>query len=190
MTDQRLSPHLSLRAFCTCSQTYGQFAEQIDPFPTQPETVAALRCLAQILLEPIIEHFGQNTLRLTYGFCSPSLKRFLEKKDPSTGKRYGRIDPSRDQHMAHELNRHGKLYCDRQGAACDFQIIDMPSHEVVDWILNQQLPFDSLYYYGSERPIHLSYGPQHKRQIWTFTEGGQPTRKGVEAWVDLASRIP
>jgi len=28
----------------------------------------------------------------------------------------------------------------------------------VEWILEQQLPFDSLYFYGSDRPIHISYG--------------------------------
>ncbi len=35
----------------------------------------------------------------------------------------GRVDPSRDQHMAHEVNRNGRYYCDRLGAACDFRIV-------------------------------------------------------------------
>ena len=48
----------------------------------------------------------------------------------------------------------------------------------------QALPFDSLYFYGAERPIHVSYGPQHKRAIWTFTAQGTPTRRGIEHWLD------
>lgn len=190
MVDQQLSQYLSLENFCTCSQTFTQFADQIDPFPTQPDTLIALQNLAQWLLDPLIEHFGKDNFHLTYGFCSPSLKRYLEKTDPSTGQRYGRIDPSRDQHMAHELNRNGKLYCARLGAACDFQITHVSSDEVVEWILSQQLPFDSLYYYGPERPIHLSYGPQHKRDIWTFNQTGQPTKQGISSWLGLARLIP
>ncbi len=190
MVPQKFGEHISLELLCTCTRTYKKFSEQIEPYPKQPETLTAFQDLARYLLDPIIDHFGQNNFRLTYGFCSPSLKRYLEKKDPSTGKRYGCIDPSRDQHMAHELNRDGKLFCNRLGAACDFQIVDVPSHEVVDWILVRQLPFDSLYYYGPSRPIHLSYGPQHKRDVWTFTATGQPTRKGIEAWVNLISFIP
>ncbi|MEB3230859.1 MAG: hypothetical protein VKJ64_07620 [Leptolyngbyaceae bacterium] len=53
----------------------------------------------------------------------------------------------------------------------------------MDWILEQRLPFDSLYFYGAERPIHISYGPQQKRDIWMFTAKGTPTRKGVDRWV-------
>jgi hypothetical protein len=116
---------------------------------------------------------------LTYGFCSPDLKHFLNKKDPDTGIKNGRIDPARDQHMAHEVKQNGKYYCERLGAACDFLIVEFNSNELVKWILKQQLPFDSLYFYGKERPIHISYGPQHKRDIWTFTTTGQPTKKGI-----------
>jgi hypothetical protein len=86
--------------------------------------------------------------------------------------------------MAHEVNRNGQYYCDsrrdrfanRLGAACDFRILDLPSDALVDWIVAQGLPFDSLYFYGADRPIHISYGPQHKRDIWAFTAWGTPTR--------------
>ncbi|MCL6433954.1 MAG: hypothetical protein K6T90_06985 [Leptolyngbyaceae cyanobacterium HOT.MB2.61] len=55
------------------------------------------------------------------------------------------------------------------------------------WILGQRLPFDSLYYYGSDpygiceaaRPIHISYAPQRRHSIWAFTDGGMPTKKGI-----------
>jgi hypothetical protein len=57
--------------------------------------------------------------------------------------------------------------------------VDLPSDELVAWIVAQGLPFDSLYFYGVERPIHISYGPQHKRDVWAFTEQGTPTRYGM-----------
>ena len=34
--------------------------------------------------------------------------------------------------------------------------------EVADWII-ANLPFDRLYFYGADRPIHVSYGPQNSR---------------------------
>jgi hypothetical protein len=80
--------------------------------------------------------------------------------------------------MAHEVKRNGRYYCDRLGVACDFRILDLPSDALVDWIVAQGLPFDSLYFYGVSRPIHISYGPQQKRDIWAFTNRGVPTRKG------------
>lgn len=73
---------------------------------------------------------------------------------------------------------------DRLGAACDFRIMGLEGDRLVEWVLEQQLPFDSLYYYGSDRPIHISYAPQQRRNIWTFTDGGVPTRKGIEKWID------
>ena len=96
---------------------------------------------------------------MTYGFCSRDLKRFLSQKDSETGIKNGRVDPNRDQHMAHEMNQNGRYYCDRLGAACDFRNVDLESDpfwvtrsdRLVEWILEQRLPFDSLYYYGGER---------------------------------------
>ena len=85
--------------------------------------------------------------------------------------------------MAYEKNRNGKYYCDRLGDACDFRIIGMESDRLMEWILEQQLPFDSLYYYGSDRPIHISYAPQQRQSVWTFTNGGVPTRKSIEQWI-------
>ncbi|MEL6136488.1 MAG: hypothetical protein AAFQ61_10575 [Cyanobacteria bacterium J06626_23] len=174
--------YLTLEAFCTCTRTYQRYAEQISPLPQCSESVVALRELCDRILDPIITHFGLENFRLTYGFCSPDLKRFLEKIDPATGRRHGRVSPNLDQHMAHEKKKNGRYYCDRLGAACDFQIRAVPSDAVVDWIVAQRLPFDSLYFYGTDRPIHISYGPQHKRDIWTFTNQGTPTRKGTERW--------
>lgn len=180
----RLSQYLTLGEFCTCTQTYQRFAGQIEPYPRNlEESLPAMQALCTMLLDPIIEQFGRSRFVLTYGFCSKDLKRFLAQRDPETGQKYGRVDPSRDQHMAMEKNRNGKYFCDRLGAACDFLIQGKNSDAIVDWIIAEQLPFDSLYFYGRDRPIHISYGPQRKKAIWGFTAKGTPTRKGLERWI-------
>jgi hypothetical protein len=180
-----LGQYLTLEDFCCCSQTYQKYADQIDPTPKNPETIKALKNLNYFIIDPIINHFGQEKFQLTYGFCSPDLKKFLNKKDPQTGQKNGRIEPSLDQHIGHEINRNGNYFCKRLGASCDFLIKTVSSDQIVDWILTQKLPFDSLYFYGKARPIHISYGPQHKRDIWTFNPTGQPTKKGLESWLNL-----
>jgi len=68
--------------------------------PKQPESHNALHDLAVEVLDPVIDYFGM--IRLTYGFCSPELAREIP----------GRIDPKRDQHAAHELNRLGNPVCE------------------------------------------------------------------------------
>jgi hypothetical protein len=187
MQNIRIGKYLTLEDFCTCTHTYRKYATQIDPFPKNLDaTIPALKALNQFLLDPVIDHFGLNRFQLTYGFCSPDLKRYLNKKDPVTGIKNGRIAPDIDQHMAHEVKNNGEYYCKRLGAACDFLIADLASEQVVDWLLQARLPFDSLYFYGTQQPIHISYGSQHKRDIWTFTATGQPTKKGIKRWIELA----
>ena len=179
----QLGKYLTLEAFCICTQTYQKYADQIDPYPKSLEaTIPALEALCQHIIDPVIDEFSRERFQLTYGFCSADLKRWLAKKDPATGIKHGRASPNLDQHMAHEVNRNGTYYCSRLGAACDFRIKDLPSDALVEWIVGQKLPFDSLYFYRAERPIHVSYGPQHKRDLWTFTDKGTPNRKGVEHW--------
>ena len=181
MQTNYLGKHLTLEEFCTCTKTYQKYAINIEPFPKNPETITALKALNQFIIDPIIDYFSRDRFQLTYGFCSSDLKRYLNQKDPETGIKHGRIDPSRDQHMAHEINRNNRYYCQRLGAACDFLILDLDSNKLVDWILEQKLPFDSLYFYGKDKPIHISYGSQQKRDIWAFTATGQPTKKGIES---------
>lgn len=189
MSAVQLGKYLTLEDFCTCTNTYRKYAAEIDPSPKNPDaTIPALKALNQFILDPVIDYFGFDRFQLTYGFCSTELRKYLNKKDPVTGVKNGRIDPTTDQHMAHEIKSNGKYYCERLGAASDFLITDLASNEVVEWVLRARLPFDSQYYYGANRPIHISYGPQHKRDIWTFTDVGLPTRKGIEHWIVLAKQ--
>ncbi len=69
-----------------------------------------------------------------------------------------------DQHAAHEVNRRGEPICGRLGAAVDFLIDDESMLEVAQWIV-AHTPFDRLYFYGADLPIHVSFGPNHDRQI-------------------------
>ena len=98
---------------------------------------------------------------------------------PGGGGKRGQVNPNLDQHIAHEVNRNGNYYCSRLGAACDFGVVDLLSDELMVWIETHGVPFNSLYFYGAERPIHISYGPQHKRDIWALTEKGTPIRTAM-----------
>jgi hypothetical protein len=181
----QIGKYLTLKEFCTCTQTYCKWADKIyNPYPENPDSLVAIRYLCDVIIDPVIDHFGRENFQLTYGFCSHSLQCWLNKKDPETGLKNGRISPKHDQHMAHEIKANGTYWCDRLGAACDFRIRDVGSDAVIDWILAMRLRFDSLYFYGDERPIHISYGPQQKRAIWTFGASGVPTRQGIEKWTD------
>lgn len=190
MQELKLGKYLTLAEFSTCTKTYHKYAQYINPFPQNvAEIIPALQDLNQFIIDPIIDHYGLDNFQLTYGFCSADLKKFLERKDPITGKKNGRVAPKLDQHMSYEINKNGKYYCERLGAACDFIIADVSSKQLIDWILQSKLPFDSLYFYGNQRPIHISYGFQHKRDVWTFGNVGQPTKKGIEYWVKMAKEI-
>ena len=190
MKNIKLGKYLTLTEFCTCTQTYRKYLEKINPYPQNlAETLPAIKALNQKILDPIIDCFGLERFQLTYGFCSADLKKYLAQKDPVTGIKNGKVSPDIDQHMSMEINSKGNFHCKRPGAACDFQILGLLSAELVNWILEQKLPFDSLYFYGNDRPIHISYGPEHKRDIRTFTVSGVPTQQGITAWVRRAKLL-
>jgi len=65
--------------------------------------------LNEFIIDGAIDYFGREKFELTYGFCSRDLKKYLEKKDPVTGLKNGRVAPHLDQHMCHEVNKNGKL---------------------------------------------------------------------------------
>jgi hypothetical protein len=69
--------------------------------------------------------------------------------------------------------------CPRLGAAVDFIVEDENMREVADWIA-ENTPFDRLYFYSDNRPIHVSYGPEQKREyvdLVTTDAGRQIPRK-------------
>ncbi len=167
--------YLNIDEFCTCSKTYNRYKDLINPYPENPDSIGAIENLFKQLLNPIINHFGFENFHLTYGFASKDLIKYLNRKDPVTGQKNGRISPKGDQHTAHETNRNGNYICKHLGAACDFQIKGINSGKVTRWII-ENLEFDSLYFYGCDRPIHVSYAPVNRGAAWTFTTQNMPVK--------------
>jgi len=118
----------------------------------EAQTFNALSDLAIDLIDPVIDYFGP--IVLTYGFCSGALSRKISKG----------IAPKLDQHASYEKNSRGNMICPRGGAACDFLIEDEDMFEVVKWI-HTNLNYDRIYFYGSDRPIHVSISTNPKREI-------------------------
>ena len=147
---QSCGQYHTFRDFIECGET--QAKTGLSNLPKQLETYNALVALAQHIIDPVMDYFGG--IQLTYGFCSPELAKHI----PS------RIDPKRDQHASHELNSRGNLICERKGAACDFIVPDENMLEVAQWIV-QNTPFDRLYFYGNDKPLHVSYGEEHNHAI-------------------------
>lgn len=154
--DDPCGQYLKYRDLIECGET--QARTGLVNFPKSPDSYTALLDLASKILDPIIDYFGM--IKLTYGFASPDLTRLIQ----------GRIAPRLDQHAAHEVNRHGKPVCERLGAAVDFLVEDENMIEVGKWIA-ANVPFDRMYIYGADRPIHISYGPQLNSLITLMSPG-------------------
>jgi DNA phosphorothioation-associated putative methyltransferase len=148
--DDPCGKYLKFRDFIECGKT--QKRTQIANLPNEPETYRALLRLAVQILDPVMDYFGG--IQLTYGFCSPELAKHIPAG----------IAPKLDQHASYELNRRHQRTCERLGAAVDFIVPDEDMLEVAQWI-TQQTPFDRLYFYGADRPVHVSTGPEEKREI-------------------------
>lgn len=140
--DESCGAHFTYRSFIECGQTQHRLG--IPNLPLRPQTYNALHSLCVELLDPLIEYFG--AIRLTYGFASAGLTKHIQ----------GAIAPKLDQHACCELNSRGAPVCPRGGAACDFIVEDEDMAAVADWII-ANLPFDRLYFYGRDRPLHLSW---------------------------------
>ncbi len=165
--DDPCGAHLTYRDLIVCGETALQTG--LPNLPRSLDSYRALRDLAENVLEPVIDWYG--SIELTYGFCSPELARRIP----------GRIAPALDQHAACELNRLGKRICSRLGAACDFRVVDEDMFDVARWVA-ANTPFDRLYVYGSDRPIHVSYGPENKREMFEMvsTAGGRRIPKRLK----------
>lgn len=147
--DEACGNYLTYRQLIECGET--QQATGIPNLPKQVESYNALYDLAINILDPVIDYFGM--VRLTYGFCSHELGKYINK----------RVAPKLDQHAAYEVNTKKNHICPRLGAAVDFIVDDENMREVADWIA-VNTPYDRMYFYGDSRPIHISYGPEKKKE--------------------------
>ncbi len=154
--DSRCGAALTYRSLIQCGETRQRLG--IANLPLNPDTYNALHDLVTQVLDPVIEYFG--AIRLTYGFSSVELTRNIQRG----------IAPKLDQHAACERGPRGALVCERGGAACDFLVEDENMREVAEWIVTH-LPFDRLYFYGADRPIHVSYSAARARLAYIMTPG-------------------
>lgn len=167
--DESCGANFTFRDFIECGETQQRLG--LRNIPLNPLTYNAIHRLAIEMLDPVIEYFGD--IRLTYGFCSSDLAKHIDQ----------RIAPKLDQHAGHECNRLGKPICERLGAAVDFFIEDENMLEVAQWIV-QNCPFDRIYYYGADKPLHVSLAETVSRQITlmlSVKQGGQRIPKTLSA---------
>lgn len=112
--------------------------------------------LCELILLPLEQQFGEVTI--TYGFTSPELKRYIQKNSPKD------TAPELDQHASLELNLKGNQICKRDGASCDFVLKGYEKRmQEVALFITSSLPYDRLYFYGKDKPIHISIGPENSR---------------------------
>jgi hypothetical protein len=154
--DASCGRHLRFRDLCYAGETWQRTEAQ--NLPQQAGTIEAMLHLAEQILDPVIDEFGP--IEITYCLGSHGLTKLIP----------GRIDPARDQHAGHELQRNGQPICDRLGQAMDFRVEDVYSGKIAARIA-RHLPFDRIYFYGSDRPLHVSVGSEKKRAVVTMLPG-------------------
>lgn len=173
--DDPCGANLTYRDLIECGET--QARTGLGNRPKEPDTYTALYELAKRVLDPVIDYYGM--VKLTYGFCSAELAKEIN----------GRIAPELDQHAGHERKRTGKPVCERLGAACDFIVEDEDMEEVANWVFDNT-EVDRVYFYGKDRPIHVSYSPTPARQLVSMlpTSFGKRVPRVVRKSTPHASR--
>jgi hypothetical protein len=164
-TDQRCGENFRYRDLIQCSDTWQELntsGMRIEHLPVQDKTWAAMRDICEKILDPVWKKFG--SMKLTYGFASNELDKAVRERarritKPANTTRNG------DQHAGCELNSRGKPICPRLGIAVDFKIEKFKSGVVATWI-ETNTPFNRLYYYSDDRPLHVSIGPGPSHPRW------------------------
>ena len=152
----------------------------LDNLPQEQQTVDALTSLASAILDPITRNFERP--QLTYAFSGPTNIAKIKKN----------IAPRVDQHASFERQRNGKRICDFDGAAADFQVRVRSSTLVAQYII-EKLDFDAIYFYGKNRPIHVSWSQSPRKLVveMKFNTAHQrhfPVRRTPERFLELYGR--
>jgi len=159
----------------------------IDNQPESDESISSIIMMTEKILMPISKTLGE--IEISYGFTSTELTKFIQKNSP-----LGTYPPI-DQHSSYEKNSAGNQICKRGGIACDFMVKDHQDNvpQIIQFIVGN-LDYDKIYYYGNNRPLHVSVNskPEKHLQIMNLTENGKriPGRKAyAEKAIILASEL-
>ena len=177
---------IDLRARCARYFTYADLIECGDTWqrlrregngvpnaPLRDESYEGIAALAATLLDPLVDHFG--SVEITYGFAGPALTRHIARS----------IAPPLDQHAGSELNARGSLVCARRGQSCDLRVPGVDALTVAAWV-RARLPFDRVYLYGLDRPLHVSHAPEPVGKVFAMCPGARGavprdmTRRGAD----------
>ena len=142
----------TFRDFIECGEAWERLGAEVDNLPKSLKTVESIQQVCNRVLDPVVREFGQA--KLTYGFSGTALAKHIP----------ARIYPSLDQHAGSETTKSGKLVCSREGMAVDFCVKGVSSRELMSWIADHT-QFDRMYFYGDDRPIHVSVGPENSHSI-------------------------
>ncbi|WMC09815.1 hypothetical protein PU634_11895 [Oceanimonas pelagia] len=148
------SDYFTFEMLFHCGETWRHV--RCDNEPSESSSWLAYQALAKSVLDPLVKEFGQP--ELTFGFCGHGLRRAI-LRHPKPG-----IAPRLDQHAASERNRAGQLVCPRMGAAVDLIYPTISSAHIAHWLASHT-PFDRIYFYCNDRPVHISHGPLQSRAM-------------------------
>jgi hypothetical protein len=172
---EALSAHFMASDLLHAGETWAR--TRVVNAPTQASTWTSLKRLCEDILEPVRARFGPPSI--TYGFASTALMKNIHE----------RTAPALDQHAGHEAKRGGQPICCRLGQAVDFFVPGVSSADVALWIV-ENLHFDRLYFYGEDRPLHVSVGPDESRAITAMLPSASGRRVPRQIKVDwLRNRI-
>ena len=144
------SKYFTYSELIECSDTFKKVS--VNNIPRDNKTYDAMEYISREILDKVETEFGG--LKLTYGFCGAELAKEIPKN----------IYPRTDQHAGFETNKNGKRLCERDGFACDFYLENISSLSLARWVI-KNCKFDRLYYYGADKPIHVSVSDKPTRQI-------------------------
>lgn len=143
---------------CHCRDTWRRTG--VENAPQELDTYQAISELCAKVFDPVDKEFGR--IALTYGFAGSKL----------TLKVHGRIAPRLDQNAGHgrRFSRH-YIYT-WLGQAVEFRVPGVLSIDVAR-VLATMVPFDRLHLYETNRPLHVSIGPQGTRPIFEMRKSGK-----------------
>ena len=155
---------MDLERFTRCSDTWKALAltgRAPENLPREAGTLASMQQLADRLLVPLESEFGPATV--TYGFAGPELIRAVYARAHAE-QRTPNVTPTKDQHAGHELTPTGARICKRDGFAVDLCFPGHDPYKVAEWIVST-LPYDRVYLFGRDRPMHLTWAPDPARYV-------------------------